>query len=116
MSQSDPLIRLQHMLDHAQEAMAMLGSRSLEELRDNRQLQLALIQLIQIIGEAAAKIPQDFRRQHPTVSWREATSMRNRLIHGYDVVEYTIIHDTVRNDLPLLVSQLQSIFREIGKD
>ena len=50
MTQHDPQVRLRHMCDHAQEAIEMLGATTLEELRSDRKLQLALVQLIEIIG------------------------------------------------------------------
>jgi len=112
MTRHDAQVRLRHMLDHAREAIDMLGDRSLDDLRGSRQLQLALIQLIQIVGEAAARVPDEVRRQHPDVPWHEAAGMRNRLIHGYDVIEFAVVHDTVRHDLPLLVSRLESIIQD----
>jgi uncharacterized protein with HEPN domain len=113
MTRHDPLIRARHMRDHAAEAIALLGDRTLEQLRDDRMLQLALVQLIEIVGEAASRVPDVFRNLHPDVPWRLAADMRNKLIHGYDVIEYEIVFDTVTDDLPLLVAQLDAI---IGPD
>jgi uncharacterized protein with HEPN domain len=87
----------------------MLGSTTREELDGNRQLLLALVQLIQIVGEAAARIPESVRLAHPEVPWQLAADMRNKLIHGYDVIEQAIVFETVRDDLPLLVRQLEAI-------
>jgi uncharacterized protein with HEPN domain len=114
MTQHDPLVRIRHMRDHALEAVQMLGSATLEQLRANRQLQLALVQLIQIVGEAASRIPDDLRRAHPQVPWQLAADMRNKLVHGYDVIEYAIVFDTVQQDLPLIVHQLDAILTPPG--
>jgi uncharacterized protein with HEPN domain len=108
MTQHDPEIRIRHMRDHAQEAIEMLGNATVDELRNDRKLQLALVQLIEIIGEAAPRIPQDVRSANPVVPWQLAADMRNKLIHGYDVIEYAIVYDTVKADLPALVQQLNS--------
>jgi uncharacterized protein with HEPN domain len=109
MSRRDPLVRMQHMLDHAREAVALLGKRTEHDLRDDRVLQLALTRLIEIVGEAAARVPEVTRQQHPDLPWREAVGMRHVLAHGYDIVEYAIIWDTVRNSLPALIAQLESV-------
>jgi uncharacterized protein with HEPN domain len=109
MTQHDPKIRIRHMRDHALEAIQMLGSTTVEELRSDRKLQLALVQLIEIAGEAASRVSDDVRRLYPTVPWQLAADMRNKLIHGYDVIEYGIVFDTVRQDLPSLVRELESV-------
>jgi uncharacterized protein with HEPN domain len=109
MTLHDPMVRVRHMRDHADEAIQMLAGRSSEDLRDDRVLQLALVQLIEIVGEAATRIPDDFRANHPNVPWRLAADMRNKLIHGYDTIEYTIVYDTVIVDLPSLVKELDRI-------
>jgi uncharacterized protein with HEPN domain len=70
------------MRDHAVEAIQMLGNATLEELRGDRKLQLALVQLIEIIGEAASRIPEDVRQTHPSVPWQLSADMRNKLIHA----------------------------------
>ena len=96
------------------EAIDMLGSQSMEELRDNRMLQLALVQLIEIVGEAASRVPIEFREANPSIPWQLAADMRNKLIHGYDVVEYAIVYDTVKEDLPPLVQQLETLLPDVS--
>jgi uncharacterized protein with HEPN domain len=106
MTQHDPLVRVRHMLDHAREAVELLGERSLEDLQANRVLQLALLQLIEIIGEASSRVPEDVRKSAPEIPWSKAIGMRHRLIHGYDFIDYEVVFDTVRDSLPPLIKQL----------
>lgn len=111
MTQHDPLVRVRHMLDHAREAVGLLGDRSLEELKSNRVLQLALVQLIEIIGEAASRVPDEVRNSAPEIPWSRAIGMRHRLIHGYDFVDYEVVFDTVRDSLPPLIAQLEAVLK-----
>ena len=97
------------MRDHAVEAIEMLGERSLDQLQNDRTLQLALVQLIEIVGEAASRVPGTVRETYPSVPWQLAADMRNKLIHGYDIVEFTVVYDTVKDDLPPLVAQLDAV-------
>jgi uncharacterized protein with HEPN domain len=75
-------------------------------------LQLALVQLIEIVGEAAAQVSDEIRSIHPAIPWQTASDMRNRLIHGYDVIEFSIVFDTVKAYLPQLVRQLDAITQD----
>lgn len=54
-------------------------------------------------------MPADIRDANPVIPWQLAADMRNKLIHGYDVIEYGIVFDTVRVDLPMLVKELNAI-------
>lgn len=109
MTQHDPIVRIRHMRDHAVEAIEMLGDRTLDQLQGDRVLQLALVQLIEIVGEAASRIPADVRQMYPAVPWQLAADMRNKLIHGYDLIEFAVVFDTVKDDLPPLIAQLDAI-------
>jgi len=109
MSRHDPLVRMKHMLDHAREAVELLGDMSQEDLAKHRERQLALTRLIEIVGEAANKISPEDQACYPQLPWREAIGMRHVIAHGYDIVEYTIIWDTVRNNLPPLIEQLREV-------
>ena len=72
-------------------------------------LSLALVRLIEIIGEAANRVSKAKQRQLSQISWPLIIGMRNRLIHGYDVVDLDIIWRTVPEELPSLISILEEI-------
>jgi len=67
MSRHDPLVRFRHMLDYAREAVQMAGERTSAEIEKNRQLGLALIHLVELIGEAASQVPRDIQTQYPQI-------------------------------------------------
>lgn len=82
MSRHDPIVRVHHMLDHSREAVEMVRNRSRTDLDTDRMLNLALVRLMEIVGEAAAQIPEEFRSCYPQVPWRDVADLRNRLIHA----------------------------------
>ncbi len=100
------------MLDHAREASEIADGRSREDLDADRILNLALVRLMEIVGEAASRIPDDFRAAHPEVPWQDAADLRNRLIHGYDAVDLDILWAIIKNDLEPLVEQLETVIQE----
>ncbi|TAJ85253.1 DUF86 domain-containing protein [bacterium] len=71
------------MLDHAREAVSMVQGRTRTDLDTDRLLNLALVRLLEIIGEAAGRVAKEERDLYPDISWPEIVSLRNRLIHGY---------------------------------
>jgi len=101
--------RLHHMLDHASEARDMIRDRSRADLDTDRQLNLALVRLLEIIGEAAGRIPPESRAQYADIPWTEIVSLRNRLIHGYDSVDFDILWQIITKDLPSLIVTLEKI-------
>ena len=71
--------------------------------------QFAVIRCIEVIGEAVKRLPDDFRSTHPEVPWKAMAGMRDRLIHGYDVVDNEVIWNTVTHDFPFLLDRLKEI-------
>lgn len=97
------------MLDHAREAVEMAQGCTLEDLHARRQLNLALVRLVEIIGEAANRVSESTRTSHPDIPWREIIAMRNRVIHGYDSIDFKVLWDVIQFDLPPLIASLAGI-------
>ena len=112
MPANDPakdMARLRHILDAAREAVTFTQGRSPSDLDADHMLSLALVRLLEIIGEAARGISSQFREAHPEIAWSQMAGMRDRLIHGYFDVNLDVVWKTVSDDLPVLVAQLEKI-------
>jgi uncharacterized protein with HEPN domain len=109
MSKHDDAVSLRHMRDHAREAIAMLQGCSRSDLDSNRMLSLALIQLAQIMGEAANRVSKLRPKRHPEIPWSQIIGPRNRLVHGYDVMDFDILWQILTADLPEPITKLEKI-------
>jgi uncharacterized protein with HEPN domain len=102
----DPVVSLRQMRDHAREAMELVGGRNRQDLEEGRMLNLAVVRLLEIVGEAANRVPNEVQSKHPGIPWREIIGMRNRLIHGYDQVDFEVLWQILTRDLPGVVQNL----------
>jgi uncharacterized protein with HEPN domain len=109
MPRHDPLVPLQHMLGCAEEAVELARGRKREDLDNDRMLDLSLTRLLEVIGEAATRVPREDRAKYQSIPWEQITGLRNRLIHGYDSVDTGIVWQIVKTDLPSLVAELKRI-------
>ena len=109
MSRHESAVRLRHMLDHAREAVAMAAGKTRDDLDTDRKLNLALVRLLEVVGEAASRTPDDERSHYPQIPWGQIVGLRNRLIHGYDSVDFDILWQIVNHDLPPLIAALDKI-------
>ena len=105
----DDSVRIRHILDAAREAIGFAEGRNRADLDTDRKLNLSLVRLLEIIGEAARGISQEFRDSHPDLPWNKMVGMRDRLIHGYFDVNLDVVWETVTEDLPGLVDKLEKI-------
>ncbi len=62
-----------------------------------------------IIGEAASQIPQKIEEKNPSIPWHLMRAMRNRIVHVYFEVDQKLMWDTVQNDLPPLIPELEKL-------
>jgi uncharacterized protein with HEPN domain len=94
------------MRDHAHEVIELVRGRTRRDLDSDRLLALALVRLLEIIGEAAGRVPPEEQARRPDVPWPSIVGLRNRLIHGYDNIDHDIVWQIVTTDLPALVLEL----------
>ncbi len=78
-------------------------------LEINVEKQDAIFRRIMIIGEAAKRLSQNFRQQHPSVPWKEIIGMRNLVAHDYDSVDLDEIWKVISTDLPELLDYIQPL-------
>lgn len=109
MSKRDPRIALQQILSHAQEAVIISQGKARADLDTDRVLNLALTRLIEVVGEAANRVPDDVQAKFPQLPWMQMVGARNRLIHGYDSVDFDILWTIITVDLPDLITKLEKI-------
>lgn len=69
----------------------------------------AVIRPLEIIGEAANRLPDHFTRKHSDIPWAQIIGMRNFLIHDYGRVNLELVWDTIQTDLPELKAKLEKL-------
>jgi uncharacterized protein with HEPN domain len=75
-------------------------------------LKRAIVRSIEIIGEATKKIPADFKEKWADISWKNMAGMRDKLIHDYMGVDYSIVWDVAKNVIPALKNQIEIIIEK----
>jgi uncharacterized protein with HEPN domain len=105
----DDQATLRQMLAHAREAVTLVQGKGRAALDQERVLALALLQLLQIVGEAAGRVSPAYRAANPQIPWAQIVSLRNRLIHGYDVIDLDIVWSILSTDMPKVIAGLESL-------
>ena len=109
MSRRSDADSLRDMLDAAKEAASFAQGKGRVDLDKDRKLVLAIVHLVEIIGEAAGNVSEEFQGAHSEIPWAIIVGMRNRLAHAYFDVDLDRVWDTVEHDLPPLIVQLEKI-------
>ncbi len=104
-------VRHHHMLDAARKAVAFTQGRARADLDADEVLALALVRLLEILGEAAKGVSADCRRKHPRIPWKHIAGTRDRLIHGYFDVDLDVVWAIISSDLPPLIAELEELIR-----
>ena len=97
------------MLVAARDAMTYADGLSYADFEWNREKQRAIFNAVQDIGEAASHLSPELKNAHPTIPWPRIVGMWNRFVHLYFDIELDFVWDTVCDDIPVLIAQLESL-------
>ena len=105
----DDTTRIRHILDAYDEILDFTGIMSEKQFLANRMLHLAVVHLLEIIGEAGNSISQKIKKKYSSIPWIDIIGMRNRLIHGYFDIDLNIVWQTIKIDIPFLRKEILNI-------
>ena len=103
---------LRHIFDESEFILTATLQKTKEDVINDPILCRAIIRSLEIIGEAATKINEEFKAEHPYVEWRKMAGTRNRLIHDYFGVDYDIVWNIVETKIPDLKDNIREILNE----
>lgn len=102
--------RIQDILAAADNVSDFIKGLDFEHFCTDKLHYYAILKNVEIIGEAAYMISNDFKDSHPDIPWKEIIRMRHVLVHGYAVVLPELLWETVQNDIPSLVTMLRGFY------
>ena len=103
---------LKHMVEAIERLERYIGVSTYEQFCSNEMMLAATVRELEIIGEASSNLSDNFRTEHSDIEFRDATDMRNLLIHKYFGVNTRIVWDTCKNDVPVLKDFIEELLRE----
>ena len=111
----NPIEYLKHIHDECTYLLSIGQSNlSKDQLLEDETLKRAVVRSLEIIGEASKKIPADFKLRWDSIEWKSMAGMRDRLIHDYMGINYSIVWDVIKNKIPELSSQISEVIQLEG--
>lgn len=114
MSKRDWKLFINDILECIEKIETYLASLSYDDFLSDDKTKDAVVRNLEVIGEAAKQIPEQIRQKYPEIPWQQIAGLRNRLIHGYFVVDYGIIWNIITKELPDLKTKIIEILKEEG--
>lgn len=105
----EPLVFVKHIRDAVEEIEQFVGGMDEKAFYKDVKTQKAVIRDLEIIGEAARNLPEEFKMRHPEVEWRGMTGMRDVIVHEYFGLNVHRVWKVIVNDLPRLKAQVNKI-------
>lgn len=103
---------LRDLLEHAEKATEFIAAMTADDFLRDEKTVFAVIRALEVVGEAAKKIPDDVRERYPAVPWREMSGLRDKLIHDYFGVNPGVIWKTVTDDVPKLIPLIFKVIED----
>ena len=109
MSKRVPQLLVNDILDSCNKILQYTDGMSFEEfLKDSKTID-AVTRNFEIIGEAANRLPEEFKEKYSSIDWHRIRGFRNRIVHDYMGIDFGIVWEVKNNYLPLLIDSLKKI-------
>ena len=105
----DPLVYIDDIRDSIDAIKRYTADLTKEDFFSSTEKQDAVFRRLEVIGEAANRLPQEFTIQYPLIPWNKIVGMRNVLIHDYDSIDLDLVWETIRRDIPKLEEYINLI-------
>ncbi len=100
----------------AADRISLRVSKGRQAFDADEDIQIVVVHLIQVIGEAVSGLSDELTSEHPEVPWRQIVAIRNRVVHGYFEVDLDILWDVAVVDVPRLADQVSTIHSQLVAD
>lgn len=116
MSVRDVGVTLLQIVDFTDEVAALVAKHVRQDVEDDLEFRRALERCIELIGEAATRLPAEWRGEHAEIPWRQIIAMRNVLVHAYDVVLPDVLWSVAATDIPRVRSSIALLINQHSND
>jgi uncharacterized protein with HEPN domain len=115
MSKRDFEAFLYDILEHMNDIINFTKDMGYEEFSNNKAIKYAVVRCLEVIGEAVKNIPFELREKYSHIPFKELAGMRDRLIHQYFGVDYVVVWETAKYEIPILKKEIEKILKELDK-
>lgn len=109
MSKRDPILLVEDIVDSGNKILEYTNNLSFEDFTADSKTIDAVIRNFEIIGEAANRLPEDFKDKHSGIDWHRIRGFRNRIVHDYFGIDYAIVWEIKTSFLPNLLISLKEL-------
>ncbi len=110
MSKREPNLLVEDIIDSGKKILEYTNNLSFEDFTKDGKTIDAVIRNFEIIGEAANRLPDEFKENHPEIDWHRIRGFRNRIVHDYFGIDFTIVWKIINSFLPTLITKLEKLF------
>jgi uncharacterized protein with HEPN domain len=109
----DEWVYLKHILDEIAFLKRISTGKTFDDIIHDDYFSHAVRSAIEVIGEASKKVPDHLKQEHQEIPWHEMAALRDRVIHGYFSIDYSIVWNVITEELPVLEPKIAAIIQEI---